>query len=463
MNLRWQEYPENARKLFKLSLPIFISQLSASGMGLADIVMAGLVSDDDVSAIAVSNSIYFPLFLFVSGLLNAITPTVSYLNGSSNRHLIANQVRQGYWIVFAMSIPLMAIFLNSHLILDLMQTPAEFSIKSQQYLAVMAVGLIPALLAVSLRCMNDGLSNPKPAMRITFFGLLLNIPLNYIFIFGKFGLPEMGAVGCGVATAIVNLIMFFMLLHYCYTNSAQKDIRLFEKWIDAPSGQILLKLCKLGLPIAFAIFTEVMLFSTSSLFLSPLGSQVVASHQAALQTSSLFFMIPMSFGIATTIMIGQTLGQKNVEGAKILSYHALITATALAIIAAIIIILLKNFIPFAFTNNPISIAITAHLLIFAAVYQIPDAIQAVANGILRGYKHTQPILYVTLFCYWGVSMPLGYILARTDWIVQPMAAQGFWLVFCIGLSLAGGLSLWQMRKIQAVPKAQLIAKLERIK
>ncbi|HHW7567220.1 TPA: MATE family efflux transporter [Mannheimia haemolytica] len=463
MNLRWQEYPQNARKLFKLSLPIFISQLSASGMGLADIVMAGLVSDDDVSAIAVSNSIYFPLFLFVLGLLNAITPTVSYLNGSSNRHLIANQVRQGYWIVFAMSIPLMAIFLNSHLILDLMQTPAEFSIKSQQYLAVMAVGLIPALLAVSLRCMNDGLSNPKPAMRITFLGLLLNIPLNYIFIFGKFGLPEMGAVGCGVATAIVNWIMFLMLLHYCYTNPSQKDIRLFEKWLDTPSGQILLKLCKLGLPIAFAIFTEVMLFSTSALFLSPLGSQVVASHQAALQTSSLFFMIPMSFGIATTIVIGQTLGEKNVERAKVLSYHALITATILAIIAAIIIVLLKNVIPLAFTGNPVSIAITAHLLIFAAVYQIPDAIQAVANGILRGYKHTQPILYITIFCYWIVSIPLGYVLARTEWIVQPMAAQGFWLVFCIGLSLAGGLLLWQMRKIQSIPEDKLIAKLERIK
>lgn len=463
MNLRWQEYPENARKLFKLSLPIFISQLSASGMGLADIVMAGLVSDDDVSAIAVSNSIYFPLFLFVLGLLNAITPTVSYLNGSSNRHLIANQVRQGYWIVFVMSIPLMTIFLNSHLILDLMETPAEFSIKSQQYLAVMAVGLIPALLGVALRCMNDGLSNPKPAMRITFFGLLLNIPLNYIFIFGKFGLPEMGAVGCGVATAIINWIMFFLMLHYCYHNPAQKDIKLFEKWLEAPSGQILLKLCKLGLPIAFAIFTEVMLFSTSALFLSPLGSQVVASHQAALQTSSLFFMIPMSFGIATTIMIGQTLGEKNVERAKVLSYHSLITAAILAIIAAIIIILLKNIIPLAFTSNPVSIAITAHLLIFAAVYQIPDAIQAVANGILRGYKHTQPILYVTIFCYWVVSMPLGYILARTDWIVQPMAAQGFWLVFCIGLSLAGGLLLWQMQKIQSIPEAKLIAKLERIK
>lgn len=463
MNLRWQEYSQNARKLFKLSLPIFISQLSASGMGLADIVMAGLVSDDDVSAIAVSNSIYFPLFLFVLGLLNAITPTVSYLNGSGNRHLIAHQVRQSYWIVFAMAIPLIAIFLNSHLILDLMKTPAEFSVKSQQYLVLMAIGVVPALLSVTLRCMNDGLSNPKPAMRITFFGLLLNIPLNYIFIFGKFGLPEMGAVGCGVATAIVNWVMFLMLLHYCYTNPPQRDIRLFEKWLEAPSGQILLKLCKLGLPIAFAIFTEVMLFSTSSLFLSPLGSQVVASHQAALQTSSLFFMIPMSFGIATTIMIGQTLGEKNIEGAKMLSYHALITATMLAIIAAIMIITLKNVIPLAFTSNPVSIAMTANLLIFAAIYQIPDAIQAVTNGILRGYKHTQPILYVTIFCYWMVSMPLGYILARTDWIVQPMEAQGFWLVFCIGLSLAGGLLLWQMRKIQSIPEEELIAKLERVK
>ncbi|MDD0823584.1 MATE family efflux transporter [Mannheimia sp. AT1] len=463
MNLRWQEYPDNAKRLFKLSLPIFISQLSASGMGLADIVMAGLVSDADVSAIAVSNSIYFPLFLFVLGLLNAITPTVSYLNGSGNRHLIASQVRQGVWIVLAMSVPLIAIFLNSHLILDLMETPAEFSIKSQQYLAIMAIGLIPALLGINLRCMNDGLSNPKPAMQITFFGLLINIPLNYIFIFGKLGLPEMGAVGCGVATAIVNWVMFLMMLHYCYTHPSQRDIKLFEKWFEAPSGQILLKLCKLGLPIAFATFTEVMLFSTSALFLSPLGSQVVASHQAALQTSSLFFMIPMSFGIATTIVIGQTLGQKNVEGAKVLSYHALITATLLAILAAVIIILLNQIIPHAFTSDPISISIAANLLLFAAVYQIPDAVQAVVNGILRGYKHTKPILYVTMFCYWVVSIPLGYVLARTDWLVKPMSAQGFWLVFCIGLSLASGLLLWQMRKIQAIPAEQLIAKLERIK
>ena len=223
MNWQWQQYFENARKLFRLTFPIFISQLSAAGMGFADIVMAGLVSDEDVSAIAVSNSIYFPLFLFVLGLLNAITPTVSYLNGSNQRHLIASQVRQGVWLVLSFSIPLIIIFTHSHWILDFMGTPESFSIKSQQYLQIMAIGIVPALLAINLRCMNDGLSNPLPAMRITFFGLLLNLPLNYLFIFGKFGFPEMGAVGCGVATAIVNWIMFLMMLHYCYTNRAQKD------------------------------------------------------------------------------------------------------------------------------------------------------------------------------------------------------------------------------------------------
>lgn len=463
MNLQWQKYPENASKLFKLTVPIFISQLSASGMGLADIVMAGLVSDDDVSAIAVSNSIYFPLFLFVLGVLNAITPTVSYLNGANQRNLIAHQIRQGFWLVWAFVIPLIVVFLNSHWILDYMNTPAVFAQKSQDYLAIMAIGIVPALLTVNLRCMNDGLANPKPAMRITFIGLLCNIPLNYIFIFGKFGVPEMGAVGCGVATAIVNWSMFLMMFHYCYTNKPQKDIGLFNKWFEMPSGKTLLKICKLGLPIGFATFTEVMLFSTSALFLSPLGSQVVASHQTALQTSSMLFMVPLSFGIATTIVLGRVLGQKLVEEAKIISYHALITGVIFAVIAAILIVLFNNIIPLAFTRDPVSIAIASHLLLFAAVYQIPDSLQVVANGILRGYKHTKPVLYVTVFCYWGIGIPFGYVLARTDWIVQPMAAAGFWLIFCVSLSLASGLLIYQIRKIQKIPATTLIAKLERIK
>ena len=463
MNFQWHKYPENTKRLFKLSLPIFISQLAVSGMGLTDIIMAGLVSDADVSAIAVSSSIYYPLFLFVLGVLNAITPTVSYLNGSSQRELIAHQIRQGVWIVLIMVIPLLLVYLNSDLILQFMKTPADFAGKSAQYLAMMCIGLLPALLSVNLRCMNDGLSNPKPAMVITFIGLLLNIPLNYIFIFGKFGLPAMGAVGCGLATAVVNWAMFGLLLHYCYTNKSQKDIKLFDKWLEAPDTATLSKLFKLGMPIGFSLFTEVMFFSASSLIISPLGAQVVASHQIALQTSSLFFMIPLSFAIATTILVGQTLGKKETEGAKSLSYHALFTGGVIATIIAVLIFMAKDLIPHGFSSDPSSIAIASGLLIFAAVYQIPDSLQVVCNGILRGYKHTKPTTVITLICYWCIGIPFGYILSVTDWLGKPMAAAGFWLMFCITLSLAAVLLFYQIRKIQQVPSDVLIQRLEKIK
>ncbi|MCK3654574.1 MATE family efflux transporter [Pasteurellaceae bacterium Macca] len=460
----WHYYLPNLKRLFTLSLPIFISQLASSGMGLTDIIMAGLVSTEDVSAIGVSNSIYFPLFLLTLGILNAMTPTVSYLNGSGQRHLIAHQIRQGVWIVLMLSIPLLFVYLNSGLILDAMDTPASFSQKSQDYLFIVSFGLIPALLAVNLRCLNDGLSNPKPAMVITFIGLILNIPLNYIFIFGKFGLPALGAVGCGVATAIVNWLMFLMMLHYCRTNSRQKDLKLFEKWIEAPNKATLMKLFKLGSPIGFALFTEVMFFSASSLIISPFGSQAVASHQIALQTSSLFFMIPLSFSIATTIMIGQTLGKKAVEEAKYLAFHAIFTSAWIAILIGAIIFALRHQIPFAFTDNATSIAIASTLLIFAAIYQIPDAIQAVCNGILRGYKHTKSVMFTTILCYWFIGMPLGTILARTNWLTaEPMGAQGFWLMFCLSLTIAALTLFSAMRKIQRQPAEALLAYLDKIK
>ncbi|MDP8161864.1 MATE family efflux transporter [Pasteurella skyensis] len=463
MNFNRQHYLENTQKLFKLAIPIFISQLAMSGMGLSDIIMAGLVSDDDVSAIAVSNSIYFPLFLFVLGIIYAITPIVSYLNGSRQRELIAHQVRQGHWIVFTLSIPLIIIFTNSHWILDFMEAPAEFSLKSQQYLTIMAIGIIPALLMVNLRCLNDGLSTTKPAMFITFIGLLLNIVLNYIFIFGKFGLPELGAVGCGVATAIINWSMFLMLLSYCKTTTTQKDIELFNPVFERPKKETLCKITRLGLPIGFATFIEVMLFSISALLLSPLGSQVVASHQVAMQTSSFLFMIPLSLGIGISIMIGQALGQKNVKEAKYLSYYAIGTVLFFAIITAIVLILFRHLIPHIFTQNEVSITIASSLLIFVAIFQLPDAVQAVCNGILRGYKYTKPITFITMFCYWGIGIPFGYILSRTDWIVEPMAAKGFWFIFCISLVVVAILLFYQVYKIHQIPENELIERLEKIK
>lgn len=344
-----------------------------------------------------------------------------------------------------------------------MDTPDAFAGKAADYMAMLCIGLLPALIGVNLRCFNDGLSNPRPAMLITFFGLLINIPLNYIFMFGKLGLPAMGAVGCGVATSIVNWVMFALILCYCYRSQAQKDICLFNRFWEKPLKSTQIKLLKLGLPIGFALFTEVMLFATSSLILSSFGSQVVASHQVALQTSSLFFMIPLSLSMATTILVGKTLGERDVQGAKFLTFHAIFTCIVIALVMGFVILGLKDEIPHLFTSDPTSIAIASGLLVFSAIYQIPDSIQSVCNGILRGYKYTQPILGVTLICYWLIGMPLGTILAKTDWLGKPMLASGFWLVFCICLTIAAALFFYYMRKIQRLSDDEMLARLESVK
>ncbi len=457
------KYQANARKLFALSLPIFIAQLSFSGIGLSDVIMAGLVNDDAVSAVAVGNSILFPLMLFCVGIFNAVTPTISYLNGAKQRHLVAHQIRQGYFLVICMTIPLVLIFLNGHYILEFMGTDKAFLDDAAGYLAVMAVGVFPSLLNTNFRCLNDGLSNTKPAMYIAFMGMLLNIVLNYIFIFGMFGAPALGAVGCAVATVIVNYAMVTTMIIYTHRTPRQKDIAIFSKIFEMPCRKTLGKFLRLGLPIAFSVFAEVVLFSSSSLFLSPLGSSVVASHQIGLQTSSVMFMLPLSFGIGVTIMVGRELGKGRATNAKRISIHALITALGFAVCTATIILLFRDKIPYVFTNNPESVAVASSLLIFAAIYQIPDAAQAIANGTLRGYKHTKPLLYTTFLCYWLIGIPFGFLLSRTDYIVPALGAKGFWIMFCISLMLSSSIFWYLLRRIQNLPKDVLFARLERNK
>jgi len=290
---------------------------------------------------------------------------------------------------------------------------------------------------INFRCLNDGIAKTKPAMVITFLGLMLNIPLNYIFIYGKLGMPAFGAVGCGIATAIVNWMMCLFMLTYCMRARNQRDLKVFDKIIERPNVRTLSKLLKLGFPIAMALCCEVALFALTSLFLSPLGADVVASHQIALNTSSFVFMLPMSIGMATTILVGQRLGEKSPHGAKLVSYSALAVGLSVAIVTAFLTGILREHIAALFVQDV---------------------------EVLRGYKDTKAILYITLFCYWVVGMPLGYALARTDWIITGgIAAKGFWIAFIVSLTLAAILLIYRLRKIQRLPDDVLLARLEKLK
>ena len=187
MNSRlFSQYRIDIKKLIRIATPIGLAQLAQTGMGTVDVIMAGRVSSADVGGVGIGASIWLPLVLFGQGLLLALPPTISYLNGSGQRHRIAHQVRQGLWISFLVMIPLALIIYHNDFILQFMNMDAHMADVTMNYLRAMVWGLPAYLLLINFRCLNDGIAKTKPAMVITFMGLMLNIPLNYMFIYGKF-------------------------------------------------------------------------------------------------------------------------------------------------------------------------------------------------------------------------------------------------------------------------------------
>ncbi|MDQ9124862.1 MATE family efflux transporter [Serratia fonticola] len=452
-----QKYFIEARSLLALAIPVIIAQISQTAMGVVDTIMAGSYSATDMAAVAVGTSIWLPTILFGHGLLLALTPVIAQLNGAGRRDRIAYQVRQGFWLASGVSLLIIAVIYNSQLVIDMMHN-------IDPLLAEKAVGFLHAIMWGApgylffqvVRGQCEGLSKTKPGMVIGFLGLLINIPINYILIFGKFGMPEMGGVGCGVATASVYWMMFLMMRWYAKRASSLRDIKLEEGAHRGPDWQALKRLVGIGLPVALALFFEVTLFAVVALLVSPLGIVAVAGHQIALNFSSLMFVLPLSLGVGATIRVGHRLGEGSVEGARIAAYAAIAVGIAMASCSALFTATFRESIALLYNDNPAVVTMASHLMLLAAIYQISDSIQVIGSGILRGYKDTRAIFYITFVAYWVLGLPSGYLLALTDYIVPAMGPSGFWFGFIIGLTFAAIMMVLRMRWLQRQPPALIL-------
>jgi len=304
------------------------------------------------------------------------------------------------------------------------------------------------LLFQALRNYVEGLSLTKPAMVIGFIGLLTNIPLNWIFVYGKFGAPALGGVGCGIATTLVYWIMFLMLLLYVLYTKKLQYTPLFKS-ISAPDYAQISAIFKLGLPVAVALFFEVTIFAGIAILIAPLGSMIVAAHQIAINFASMVFMLPMSIANAVSIRVGFNLGRSNQNGAKNASYAGLTVGLVLSIITALLTVIYKANIAQLYTENQEVITLAVTLILFSAMYQCVDSIQVVAAGALRGYKEMTAIFTRTFIAYWIVGLPSGYLLGMTDIIVEPLGAKGFWIGITAGLTIAAILLGQHLFKVQS--------------
>ncbi|AUI85997.1 MATE family efflux transporter [Vibrio azureus] len=443
-------YREEVSNLIRLGTPVFIASVAQTGMGFVDTIMAGGVSAIDMAAVSIAASIWLPSILFGVGLLMALVPIVAQLNGAGRRVKIPFEVQQGFTLALLISIPIITILLQTPKVLELMEVEDLMTVKTLGYIHAVIFAVPAFLLSQTLRSFTDGLSMTKPAMYIGFIGLALNIPLNWIFVYGKFGAPALGGVGCGVATAIVYWVMFILLLLYVIFSPRLKSINLFGEF-HKPQLKAQIRLFKLGFPVATAIFFEVTLFAVVSLLISPLGSLIVAAHQVAINFSSVVFMLPMSIGAAVSIRVGYRLGEGNVEGARVSSRVGLLLGLVLAMITAIATVMYRESIALLYTQNAQVIELAVKLLLFAAIYQCADSIQVIAAGALRGYKDMRAIFYCTFIAYWLLGLPIGFVLARTNWLIEPLGAQGFWLGFIVGLTAAAILLGLRLRWIHKQP------------
>ncbi|KKO49939.1 multidrug transporter MatE [Arsukibacterium sp. MJ3] len=424
-----------AKTLLKLTGPIMLAQLTQTMMYFVDTVMAGRFSANDMAALAVASGLWLPIVLTLQGLLLALTPIVAQYYGSKQTEPVSHFTLQSLYLSMVLAAVLFVLMLFADRPINLLNMQPELRDKTLQYLYYVSWGLFPAAGYIVIRNLFEGIGNTKASMWISFVGILVNIPANYIFIYGKLGMPALGGAGCGIATSLVFLAMFVAMLLYGWFSRTTRPYRHWPKQLSANLKDIWTIVC-LGTPIAFSIFFEVTLFACIPLAIVHLGPIEVAGHQVANNYSALVFMLPLSLGLATTIRVGHLVGQHNNKELKTAIITALCMAIFMSFFIACFTFFMRGYVAALYSINPEVISLASSLLILACFYQLSDAIQVVSACALRGMKITKPVFYITLIAYWPIGFGLGAVLGLTDWLVAPMGAHGFWIGIIIGLTTA---------------------------
>lgn len=431
--------------LLYLSIPILLTQIATQAMGFVDTTMAGQVSPADLAAIALGTSLWIPVLLLLRGIIMALTPVVAYLRGARHFEGISVKFFQMLWLALLATILLIAYLASAKPILEWINVAPEVIPITSDYAIALAFGVPGIALFYTLNGFCEGMNNTRAPMIISVIGLLVNIPVNYILIYGKFGLPEMGAVGCGWATSLVYWLMSGMLYSYIKGHHHYKNILHFAH--AKPSAKEMFHLLRLGLPIGLNIAICGSIFSVIALMIGRLGTENIAAAQIALNISSLTYVIPMSISFGITIRVGHALGEKNESAAIERSKNGILIAGLISLISVATFLLFPEWIIQLYTTDPAVSATAAILLTFTAMYQFSDALQTSANGALRGYKDTKIPMVLAIVSYWGLALPLGIVLGLTDHIVPAMGEKGFWIGILTGLTVAAILMLLRLRYV----------------
>ena len=429
-----QTFRTSGKNLVKLAIPLIGTHLANVALGITDTIMMGWYSVPALAALVLGNAYFFVFFLFGAGFSFAVQPLVASSSSAGEFILARRYMRMGLWLSLIYAALILPFFFSAGKILLLLGQASDISEYAKNYTRIVGFGLIPALWAMVIRFFLSGLHLTKVTLFITLTTVLLNIPLNYLLIFGNFGFPELGVTGAAISSVIVQIITAVSITAYALGKLPKYKLLARFFYFDKVA---FLKVAKLGLPIGTSIVAEAGLFTASSIMMGWFGAVTLAAHGIALQITSVMFMVHLGLAEASTIKAGNAWGDKNIlylkKGAKVAaSCSLLFSFIAMTFLMVFGDAVVSIYVDIDDPSREQIIHIGALLLIAAALFQFVDGGQAMALGLLRGIQDTAVPMIITILSYWLVGIPSAYFFS----FVLNWAPLGIWSGLATGLGSA---------------------------
>ncbi len=437
------EYKTQAKALLRLGGPLIVNNLAVAGMHFADAVMAGSLGARELAAVAVGGSFWFLGFTLCLGILMAVSPIVSRHFGAGDYNLIGRYTRQGIYLAVLMGVALLLIgrFAAAPLLARFGIDP-EFRELTVGYVGAIMYGAPGIFIFLALRFTMEGIGRTRPIMFTSMFSLSCNVFLNYVLMFGHFGAPALGVVGCGYASAITMWLVMLALAGHIILSRHYRKFHIFSRF-----GSLRLSAFKeiiyLGVPIAITITAEAGLFSAVSILIGTRGTEITAAHQIAINFSSTTFMVPLALSGATTVLVGQLIGAGKHREARICGSTGILLCAGFMTMSAAFLLVFRDAVVGLYSSDATVAGIAISLLLMAAIFQIADGVQIGAAGALRGYKDTGFPMVINIVAFWVLAFPLAYLAA----ITYQAPPNYIWAGFVVGLGSAAMLLTWRFRRL----------------
>ena len=426
-----KNHPAEVMRTLQLATPVIIGMVASFSMNFVDTLMAGRLPDKEIAlaAIATGGAIWSAVLMFILGVLMGLQPVVAQLDGAGEQLEAGEAARQAGWIALGVSVPFVLVLLSGGPLLQWMAVDAAIIPTATQYMSALIWGAPAICLMLLLRFFSEGSGNTRPTMYVGLMGIMFNVPLNYILMFGKLGMPELGAQGCGYATAIVMWLQFGLMFFYIRGHGHYTAYELLKHW-SWPDRVKISKLLRIGLPIGGAIFVEGSLFVGAALLIARLGALPASAHLIAINFSALLFMVPLGLASAVTTRVGNALGRGEPDAARYAGLIGFLIMIVTQTIGASLMLLVPEFIVRIYNDDAAIAAIAVSLLFYSAIFQYSDGIQICAAGALRGLKDTMIPMFINILSYLVIGMSVGYYLTFN----QSMGPAGMWIGMIVGLT-----------------------------